>query len=98
MSEKPPIRIWPFHLAPEVWTNVFCMNSGDEDLVIVIPPEFRDDYPYQLDSLGCCHNCIYDIDEHGSVYYHRATDGMPQRLESRLPELAGCRVIIPCHA
>lgn len=93
-----PVRIWPFHSAPEELRIPF--NGGDEDWVTVC--EKGADYPFQLDGLGCCNNDRYVVDDHGSIHRQKYNESEGKcdldPTDLKAPNFIGCTVIIACHA
>jgi len=57
-----PIRVWPFHDAPQKLRNL-STNGGDEDWIAVIPPNFSGRYINWAEAggaFGCC--CVDEYD------------------------------------
>lgn len=107
---KEPIRVYRFYDAPKKWREILDQNGGDEDWLAIIPKHLREEWIGWLDhgSFGCC--CInkYDVSENGDVTdmkertdYDFVLDRYVQFgpcVVGNIPELAGCKLFIGCHA
>lgn len=90
------ILIWHWEDAPKELK--FPFNGGDEDFVIVLPPNME--LPYQFQNLGGCSNDIYRVNVFGEVEEQKEYDVWEYTKHDigvNSPWV-GCTIIIPCHS